>query len=148
MVGGNEVTVSPDEKNIAILYSYTNKPPELYLQENKAGAKPEQITHKAESEAYKSYPWRDPEIITFAARDGAMVHGRVYIPQHPDVHKPAVIFVHGAGYLQNIDKWWSEYYFRELMFNNLSGRSWLLCDGCRLPRQRGLWQGLAHRHLS
>ena len=48
-----------------------------------------------------------------------MVHGRVYIPQHPDVHKPAVIFVHGAGYLQNIDKWWSEYYFREMMFNNL-----------------------------
>ncbi len=40
MIGGNEVTVSPDEKNIAILYSYTTKPPELYLQENKAGAKP------------------------------------------------------------------------------------------------------------
>ena len=118
MTGGNEVTVSPDEKDIAILYSYTTKPPELYLQENKAGTKPEQITHKAESDAFKSYPWRDPEIITFAARDGALVHGRVYIPQHPDVHKPAVIFVHGAGYLQNIDKWWS-YYFREMMFNNL-----------------------------
>ncbi len=118
MVGGNEVTVSPDEKNIAILYSYTTKPPELYLQENKAGAKPEQITHKAESPAYKSYPWRDPGIITFAARDGALVHGIIYIPQHPDIHKPAVIFVHGAGYLQNIDKWWS-YYFREMMFNNL-----------------------------
>ena len=39
MVGGNEVTVSPDEKDIAILYSYVNKPPELYLQENKAGRK-------------------------------------------------------------------------------------------------------------
>ena len=90
----------------------------MYLQENKSGAKPEQITHKAESEAYKSYPWRDPKIITFAARDGALVHGRVYIPAHPDIHKPAVIFVHGAGYLQNIDKWWS-YYFREMMFNNL-----------------------------
>ena len=118
IVGGNEVTISPDEKNIAILYSYTTKPPELYLQENKPGGKPEQITHKAESEAYKSYPWRDPEIFTFAARDGALVHGRVYKPTHPDVNKPAVIFVHGAGYLQNIDKWWS-YYFRETMFNNL-----------------------------
>lgn len=118
LVGGNEVTISPDEKNIAILYSYTTKPPELYLQETKTGAKPEQITHKAESEAYKSYPWRDPQIFTFAARDGILVHGRVYKPAHPDVHKPAVIFVHGAGYLQNIDKWWS-YYFRETMFNNL-----------------------------
>ncbi|MDE3182897.1 MAG: S9 family peptidase [Bacteroidota bacterium] len=119
MVGGNEVTISPDEKDIAILYSYVNKPPELYLQENKTGAKPEQITHKAESSAFQSYQWRAPEIITFAARDGAMVHGRVYKPAHPDPHKPAVIFVHGAGYLQNIDKWWSDYYFREFMFNNL-----------------------------
>jgi dipeptidyl aminopeptidase/acylaminoacyl peptidase len=118
MVGGNEVTISPDEKTIAILYSYTNKPWELYLQENKAGAAPEQITHKAESEEFKSYPWRDPEIFTFTARDGALIHGRVYKPAHPDPHKPAVIFVHGAGYLQNVDRWWS-YYFRETMFNNL-----------------------------
>jgi len=118
MEGGNEVAISPDEKNIAILYSFTNKPPELYLQKTKAGAEPQQVTHKAESEAFKSYNWRAPQIITFAARDGALVHGRVYVPAHPDIHKPAVIFVHGAGYLQNIDKWWS-YYFREMMFNNL-----------------------------
>ena len=30
----------------------------------------------------------------------------------------AVIFVHGAGYLQNVHKWWSSY-FREYMFHNL-----------------------------
>ena len=118
MVGGNEVTISPDEKEIAILYSYTNKPWELFLQQNKPGAKAEQITHKAESEEFKSYSWRAPEIITFAARDGAAIYGRIYKPENPDVHKPAVIFVHGAGYLQNIDKWWS-YYFREFMFHNL-----------------------------
>lgn len=118
LTGGNEVTISPNEKEIVILYSYTNKPWELYLQQNKPGGKLEQITNKAESEEFKSYHWRDPEIITFAARDGAKVYGRVYKPAHPDVHKPAVIFVHGAGYLQNIDKWWS-YYFREFMFHNL-----------------------------
>ena len=118
MEGGNEVTISPDEKEIAVLYSYTNKPWELYLQQNKPGAKAEQITHRAESEEFKSYQWRAPEIITFAATDGAKIYGRVYKPANPDVHKPAVIFVHGAGYLQNVDKWWS-YYFREYMFHNL-----------------------------
>jgi dipeptidyl aminopeptidase/acylaminoacyl peptidase len=118
MTGANEVTISPDEKTIAILYSYTNKPWELYLQENKPGAKLEQITHKAQSDEFKSYSWRDPQIVTFAARDGAMVHARLYKPKNPDVHKPAVIFVHGAGYLQNAHKWWSDY-FREYMFNNL-----------------------------
>ncbi|MEO6705836.1 MAG: DPP IV N-terminal domain-containing protein, partial [Ginsengibacter sp.] len=80
MTGANEVTLSPDGKTIAILYSYSNKPWELYLQENKPGGKPEQLTHKAESEEFKTYPWRDPEIITFTARDGAIVHARIYKP--------------------------------------------------------------------
>ena len=118
MTGANEVTVSPDEKTIAILYSYTNKPWELYMQENKPGAKAEQVTFKAQSDEFKSYPWRDAEVITFTASDGAIVHGRIYKPTTPDIHKPAVIFVHGAGYLQNAHKWWSDY-FREYMFNNM-----------------------------
>ena len=118
MTGANQVTISPDEKYIAILYSYSNKPWELYLQENKPGGKVEQITTKAMSDEFKSYPWRDPEIITFTARDGAQVPARIYKPATPAPGKPAVLFVHGAGYLQNAHKWWS-YYFREFMFNNL-----------------------------
>jgi dipeptidyl aminopeptidase/acylaminoacyl peptidase len=118
MTGANQVTVSKDEKYIAILYSYSNKPWELYLQENKPGGKTEQITFKAQSEAFKAYPWRDPEIITFTARDGATVYARLYKPSAPHPNKPAVVFVHGAGYLQNAHKWWSSY-FREYMFNNL-----------------------------
>ena len=118
MTGANQVTISPDEKYIAILYSYSNKPWELYLQENKPGGKVEQVTTKAMSDEFKSYPWRDPEIITFIARDGAQVPARLYKPSTPSRGKPAVLFVHGAGYLQNAHKWWS-YYFREFMFNNL-----------------------------
>ncbi len=118
MTGANQVTISPDEKYIAILYSYSNKPWELYLQENKPGGKAEQITTKAMSDEFKSYPWRDPEIITFTARDGVQVPARIYKPSTPAPGKPAVLFVHGAGYLQNAHKWWS-YYFREFMFNNL-----------------------------
>lgn len=118
MTGSNQVTISPDEKYFAILYSYSNKPWELYLQENKAGAKAEQITDKAQSEEFKSYSWRDPEVITFTARDGATVYARLYKPANPAPSKPAVLFVHGAGYLQNAHKWWSSY-FREYMFNNL-----------------------------
>src|SRR5439155_22523903 len=54
MTGANEVVISPDEKTIAILYSYSNKPWELYLQENKPGGKLEQITFEAESRQFKS----------------------------------------------------------------------------------------------
>ena len=118
MKGSNQVIVSPDEKYIAVLQSYSNKPWELYLQENKPNGRVQQVTFKAQTDEFKSYAWRDPEVITFAARDGANVHARLYKPANPHPLKPAVIFVHGAGYLQNAHKWWSSY-FREYMFNNL-----------------------------
>ncbi|ANH83606.1 peptidase S9 [Niabella ginsenosidivorans] len=116
--GANDVSISPDEKYIAILHSYINKPWELYLQENKAGAKPVQITFKAQSDEFKQYRWRAPDVVTFTARDGAKVYARVYKPENAKPGMPAVFFVHGAGYLQNAHKWWSSY-FREYMFNNL-----------------------------
>jgi dipeptidyl aminopeptidase/acylaminoacyl peptidase len=115
LTGAHEVSLSPDEKWIAYRYSYSNKPWELYLQENKAGAKPQQITSSLTDE-FKSYSWRDPEVTTIKARDGADIYARVYRPANPN--GAAVIFVHGAGYLQNAHKWWSSY-FREYMFHNL-----------------------------
>jgi len=115
MTGAHEVEVSPDEKMLAFRYSYSNKPWELWVMENKAGAKPQQITNSLTPE-FKSYRWRDPEVITVKARDGADVFSRLYTPAKPN--GAAVIFVHGAGYLQNAHKWWSNY-FREYMFHNL-----------------------------
>jgi dipeptidyl aminopeptidase/acylaminoacyl peptidase len=88
------------------------------VQENKRGGKIKQITSLAASDEFKSYPWRDPELITFTAKDGAQVYARLYRPGVANPAKPGVIFVHGAGYLQNAHKWWSSY-FREYMFNNL-----------------------------
>jgi dipeptidyl aminopeptidase/acylaminoacyl peptidase len=115
LTGAHEVSLSPDEKWIAYRYSYSNKPWELYLQENKKGAKEIQVTNSLTAE-FKSYAWRDPEVTTVKARDGADIYTRVYKPVKPN--GAAVIFVHGAGYLQNAHKWWSNY-FREYMFHNL-----------------------------
>lgn len=116
--GNNDVALSPDEKWLAIRYSYSNKPWELYLQQAKPGGKWQQVTTLAQSDEFKSYAWRDPEIVTFTASDGAQVYARLYKPATPHPSRPAVIFVHGAGYLQNVHKWWSTYQ-REYMFNNL-----------------------------
>jgi dipeptidyl aminopeptidase/acylaminoacyl peptidase len=118
MTGANQVTLSPDEKQLAILYSYSNKPWELFIQEQKVNAKPVQITNKSQTEEFKSYAWKDPEVISFPAADGVQVYARLYKPANPHPNKPAVLFVHGAGYLQNAHKWWSSY-FREYMFNNM-----------------------------
>ncbi len=120
MEGGNEVTLSPDENRIALLHSFSNKMPELYLMDNKPGAKALPVT-SSPSEEFRSYDWRVPALLTFKARDGADVPARLYKPEHPN--GAAVIFVHGAGYLQNAHKWWSEY-FHEYMFNNLLADKW------------------------
>ncbi len=117
MTGNNDVLLSPDETKLAILYSYSNKPTELYVQENAAGAAPKQLT-EGQSDAFKAYPWKDPEIVRFNAEDGAQVPARLYKPDPSKSNGAAVIFVHGAGYLQNVHKWWSSY-FREYMFHNL-----------------------------
>ncbi len=118
MDGGYDVSLSPDEKWIAYRYSYINKPWELYVQENAPGKKPVQVTSKAMSDEFKAYPWKEPKVISFTARDGQQVYARIYEPTAEKKNKAAVMFVHGAGYLQNVHYYWSSY-FREYMFNNL-----------------------------
>lgn len=116
MTGNNDVQLSPDEKWLAIRYSYTNKPWELYLQENKHGAVLSKITSSGSAE-FNAYPWRDPRNIYFKASDGVMVPGLLLSPDPAKKNGAAVIFVHGAGYLQNVHRWWS-YYYHEYMFDN------------------------------
>jgi dipeptidyl aminopeptidase/acylaminoacyl peptidase len=117
MEGSHEVSVSPDGRKLALRYSYSSKPWELYLMDNKPGARPVQITFSL-SDEFREYDWRVPELLTFTAGDGEQVWARLYRPDNPEPGGPAVIFVHGAGYLQNAHKWWSTYH-REYMFHNL-----------------------------
>jgi dipeptidyl aminopeptidase/acylaminoacyl peptidase len=113
--GAHDITISPDETRLAARYSNSNTPWELFVMDNKMGAKPEQIT-KSTTQEFQSYPWRLAKIVTIKASDGADIYARVYEPKKSNGR--AVIFVHGAGYLQNAHKWWSQY-FREYMFHNL-----------------------------
>lgn len=125
--GGNEAVLSPDESTLAIRYSFGNKPWELYWMPNQAGATAQQVTSSTTA-AFKTYPWRVPEIVWFTARDGVKVPARLYKPNKPAPSRPAVIFVHGAGYLQNVHNWWSSY-SREYMFHNfLVDRGYTVLD--------------------
>jgi dipeptidyl aminopeptidase/acylaminoacyl peptidase len=60
------------------------------------------------------------------------VPARLYTPHsvgaQPDPRRPAVVFIHGAGYLQNAHRYWSSY-FREYMFNHvLASRGYVVLD--------------------
>jgi len=115
--GAYEYQLSPDEKRIALRYSTPTQPWDLYVMETKSNTPLKRITESTTAE-FRSYAWRTPEVIAFPARDGATVYARLFEPQTEHKNGAAVIFVHGAGYLQNAHKWWSQY-FREYMFHNL-----------------------------
>ncbi|MBE0652158.1 MAG: S9 family peptidase [Bacteroidales bacterium] len=114
--GGVEAELSPDEKYFALRLSKANTPWELYIMENKEKAVPVKVTESLTPE-FKAYKWRTPEFVKITASDGAQVPARLYKPANVTKNGPAVIFVHGAGYLQNAHRWWSDYY-HEYMFHN------------------------------
>ncbi|HEX2976711.1 MAG TPA: alpha/beta fold hydrolase [Bacteroidales bacterium] len=114
--GGVEYDLSPDEKYFALRVSAATSPWELYIMENRKDAKPLRITESV-TDDFRAYEWRTPGFIRIKASDGALVPARLYKPANQKKGAPAVIFVHGAGYLQNAHRWWSSY-FREYMFHN------------------------------
>jgi dipeptidyl aminopeptidase/acylaminoacyl peptidase len=71
--------------------------------------------------AYKSLSWIEPEIVKIPSThfDG-VIYAKVYRDpgRAASTKHPGVLFVHGAGYLQDVHLRYP-YYFREQMFNNL-----------------------------
>ena len=130
--GLNQAEISPDEALIADVRSFSNKPPELYLVTNKPMDEKTALSIKPVTTSpipeFFTNDWIDPRLVSFKARDGATVWGRLYVSSHHKPGGPAVLFVHGAGYLQNVHRWWSQYY-REYMFNHLlMGRGFVVLD--------------------
>jgi dipeptidyl aminopeptidase/acylaminoacyl peptidase len=126
--GKHTTTVSPDGQWIADIYSYTNKPPELYVQENRPLADSRKLSTSPAADFFE-YAWQDAPIVQFTARDGVKVPARLFKPANFPRGGPAVVFIHGSGYLQNVDRWWSTNYYHEYMFHHiLMERGFLAID--------------------
>ncbi|MCP9493106.1 MAG: S9 family peptidase [Pyrinomonadaceae bacterium MAG19_C2-C3] len=98
---------------------------------NRMGDAPVRVTDTV-PDAFKNYKWSVPEFVSFKAKDGKQVAGRVYVPRGFDKARaqkyPMVVFVHGAGYLQNVINGWNNYY-REAMFHTLlNERGYVVLD--------------------
>ncbi len=112
-------------ENPTLLYSFSlwNYPTELYTAKLCLSCSnwntPRQIT-KSVPDAFKKIKWNEPKFIDIPSRDGKKIPAKMYFPANFDKSKksPMVIFVHGAGYLQNVINGWNNYY-REFMFNQL-----------------------------
>jgi len=129
--GSHDGAIAPDNTTFGLVSSSANRPPEVFLLPNRAGATATKITTSAAPE-WSTYHWVEPQLITYKSRDGKDVYARLFTPEmvgaKRDPKAPAVVFVHGAGYAQNAHKYWSSYY-REYMFHHLlASRGYVVLD--------------------
>lgn len=146
--GFYEGEMSPDGTTLAVLHSRTNQPPELFVMAARPGAEMRRITSSPSPE-FSKYPWIDKPIVEIPARDGARIPAHIYKPKNWKKGGPAVLFVHGAGYLQNVHRGWSSY-AREMMFHHLlMERGYLVLDlDYRGSAGHGRdWRTAVYRHM-
>ncbi len=118
--GMNTFVLSPDERQLLIVHSEATRPPELWLQDAVEDATPRPLTD-SRSETFRSIDWTAPRQVAIESSHGAgRIHSRLYLPDGPAPTGgwPAVMFIHGSGYLQNAHQGWSQY-DREFMFHSL-----------------------------
>lgn len=117
--GMTDYQLSPDEQSLLLTHSSLVRPPELYLQ-SVSEQSAMQLTQTT-SQAFLDIDWLAPDIVPIkSSHTNQPIYSRVYAPKNkqPDNKYKAVVFNHGAGYLQNSHLGWSAY-FREFMFHNL-----------------------------
>ncbi|GMM66911.1 prolyl oligopeptidase family serine peptidase [Alteromonas sp. MTD1] len=118
--GITDYVLSPDENHLLLSHSKVNKPAELFVKSATPDETAKQITNST-SEAFNALPWAVPQIVAIeSSHTDAPIYARVYLPENYDSSTPnkAVVFNHGAGYLQNAHMGWSGY-FREYMFHSM-----------------------------
>lgn len=110
--------LSPDDKQLLILHSGFYTMPQLAVQDVVGGGYKE-LTQTMKP-GFLAHAWITPQIVEIPSSHGA---GKIYAKYYGPAgvvkggNHPAVIFIHGAGYMQNVTQSWPHYY-REQLFNN------------------------------
>ncbi|MEO6264199.1 MAG: prolyl oligopeptidase family serine peptidase [Luteimonas sp.] len=110
---------SPDGAKLLVRHSDSYTPPQLAVVDAD-GDGLVQLTDTRKP-AFKAIDWIQPQTVRVPSKHGAgSLWGKFYGPKtrEPGRKYPIVMFVHGAGYLQNVSDRYPNY-FREQMFHNL-----------------------------
>jgi dipeptidyl aminopeptidase/acylaminoacyl peptidase len=118
--GVERAEVDRSGKQLLLTYSTPYMRTQISVTRADGSGAPRELTDTRTAE-FKSMTWIQPEIVKIPSTHfGGVIYAKLYRESGAAVSakKPAVLFVHGAGYLQDVDLRYS-YYFREQMFNNL-----------------------------
>jgi dipeptidyl aminopeptidase/acylaminoacyl peptidase len=117
--GVERFALSPDQGKLLVHYSSSYVPAQIAAVPVHGGAA---VTlTDTRSADFKARQWIEPQFVTVPSTHGAgPIWAKMYRPAQlePGKQYPIVMFVHGAGYLQNVSKRYPNY-FREQMFHNL-----------------------------
>lgn len=111
--------LSHNRQFIVYRKSYWNEPDELYALNIKHPGKEVRLTHSI-PKRFKEINWETPHYRRFTGRDGhTKISMTLLKPRHfvKGTKYPIIVFVHGAGSLQDVFKGWSTEYHHEHMFN-------------------------------
>jgi dipeptidyl aminopeptidase/acylaminoacyl peptidase len=111
--------LSPDKRYVAYNKTFFNEPADIYLVDIKNPGKEIKLTDTVPEEFYEM-GWQKEDYVRFTGRDGnTQLSASILKPDEIDETNgnPVVVFVHGAGSLQNVFKGFSFSYWREYMFN-------------------------------
>ena len=117
--GVEDFSLSPDGNQVLVRFSASYTPQQLAVVPA-AGGQARQLTDTRSAE-FKARSWVEPQMVKVPSSHGAgHIWAKYYGPEtlEPGRQYPIVMFVHGAGYLQNVHARYPTY-FREQMFHNL-----------------------------
>lgn len=118
--GMQDFSLSHDDKQLLVTHSSSYVPAQLAIANADGSGAPRELGD-TRTAAFAAMAWQVPEIVEVPSTHfKGGIYAKLYKPANLDksTKHPAVIFVHGAGYLQNVHLQYPAY-FREQMFHNL-----------------------------
>ena len=148
--GVESFSLSPDGQRLLVTHSSAYIPSRVSV----LGVNGEGLTTLLDprSEAFKQFDWLQPQIVEVPSQHGAgTIWGKLYRPAtlEPGRQYPIVLFVHGAGYLQNVHQRYPAYY-REQMFHNLLVQQGYIVLDLDFRASEGYgrdWRTAIYRHM-
>ncbi len=117
--GVEDFALSPDEHQVLVRYSGSYTPAQLAVVPADGGHA--NVLTDTRTDGFKARQFLLPQFVQVPSSHGAKpIWAKLYRPARLEAGKryPIVMFVHGAGYLQNVFSRYP-YYFREQMFNQM-----------------------------
>lgn len=127
--GVEDFAVSPDETKLLVRHSNAYLPAQLAVID-RDGDGLAKLTDTRTPE-FKARTWIEPQYVQVPSKHGAgTIWGRYYGPKTLEAGRryPIVMFVHGAGYLQNTSVRYPNYYREQMFHNLLVDRGYIVLD--------------------